>query len=593
MSRALRTLSATATAAGAAAAAAYKIGDFGVGDALRLARDVQRGPAILTLDLTRPLRVREATGLAALRTRGRPTLREVVETLLQSAGDERVVALVGHIGGRVGGLATVQELREAVATFTATGKPAVAYCDAFGGEGGNGTLDYLLASAFSEIHLQPTGDLALLGVASEVTFMRGALDKAGIEPQFGHRHEYKNAADQLTEHDFTPAHREALGALVDNWADQIVDAVAAARRVGRDVVRQAIDDAPLSAGQAVERGLVDRIAYRDETLEQVRARVTPDAELTLLQDYRSTSRARHRWHARNAPVVALITARGAITQTRRGDAMSRSGITADVLGAALRRAADDDDIAAVLLHVDSTGGSAVASDTIRRAVLTTRRAGTPVVAWMGDFAASGGYYIAMAADEIVAQPGTLTGSIGVVGGKAVTNELERKLGLETRAITSGANARFFSWATGFDSEQRARLEDWLDRVYDDFTARVAEDRGLTRERVHELARGRIWSGAQAHERGLVDRLGGYATALAAVRTTLGLPADAPLRLHTYPPQPSLPDRLRGKDVEDPAEQHLAAVMAALAGDAGTLRDTLREWLQPAGVLTMPFVPRQR
>lgn len=592
MSSALRMLGVTGAAAGAAAAG-YGMGDFGVGDALKLARDVRRGPVILTLDLTRPLRAEEVTGLAALRTRGRPTLREVIEAVLQAAGDDKVVALVGHVGGAVGGLATVQELTEAIATFTASGKPSVAHCEAFGGEGGNGTLDYLLATAFGEIHLQPTGDLALLGVASEVTFLRGALDKAGIEPQFGHRHEYKNAADQLTERDFTPAHREALGAVVDSWAAQIVAAVAAARRLDAAVVRRAVDDAPLPAGEAAGRGLVDRIVYRDETLDEVRARVAPGAELLPLPDYRSTGRARHRWQARHAPVVALVEARGAITQTRRGDTMSGAGITADTLGAALRRAAADDDIDAVLLHVDSPGGSAVASDTIRRAILTTREGGTPVVAWMGDVAGSGGYYIAMAADQIVAQPGTLTGSIGVVGGKAVTNELERKLGFETRAISSGANARFFSRTTGYDAEQRARLDGWLDRVYDDFTARVAQDRGLTRERVHQLARGRIWTGAQAHERGLVDRLGGYAAALAAVRTTLGLADDAPLRLHSYPPQPSLADRLRGKGIDDPAEQQLAVLTSALTGDAGALRAALHGLLQPAGVLAMPFVPRLR
>lgn len=594
MSSALRMLGATATATAATAAAAgYKIGDFGVGDALRLARDTRRGPLILTLDLTRPLRIADATGLPALRTRGRPTLREVIEGLRQAAEDDRVAALVGHVGGAVGGLATVQELVEAIATFTASGKTSVAYCEAFGGEGGNGTLDYLLATAFGEIHLQPTGDVALLGVAGEVTFLRSALDKAGIDPQFDHRHEYKNAADMLTERDFTPAHREALGAVIDSWADQIVTAVAGARRLDADTVRRAIDDAPLPPQDAADRGLIDRIAYRDETLDQVRARVAAGAELLPLPDYGSTSRSRHRWHARHAPVVALIEARGAITQTRRSDTMSGTGITADTLGAALRRAADDDDIAAVLLRVDSPGGSAVASDTIRRAILTTRQAGTPVIAWMGDVAGSGGYYIAMPADQIVAQPGTLTGSIGVVAGKAVTDELERKLGFETRAITSGANARFFSRTTGFDAEQRARLEALLDRVYDDFTARVAQDRGLTRERVHQLARGRIWTGAQAHERGLVDRLGGYAAALAAVRTSLGLTDDAPLRLHAYPPQPSLADRLRGKGIDDPAEQQLAVLTSALTGDAGTLRDALRGLLQPAGMLAMPFVPRLR
>jgi protease-4 len=187
----------------------------------------------------------------------------------------------------------------------------------------------------------------------------------------------------------------------------------------------------------------------------------------------------------------------------------------------------------------------------------------------------------------------LTGSIGVVAGKAVTTQLQDKLGLETEAVTRGANARFLSQTTGFSSNERARLDALLDRIYDDFTAKVAHDRGLTRERVHEIARGRIWTGAQARELGLVDDLGGYPTAQKAVRTTLGLPDDAPLRLHPYPPPQSLPDRLRGKNLADPAEQDVAAVVSGLVDDPGALLDMVVNLARPAGALAMPFVPRLR
>lgn len=583
----------TVIAVGAAAAASgVRVGDFGVGDLLRLARDARRGPLLLTVDLTRPLRPQDATGLAALRARNRPTVRDVVEALRHAADDDRVVGLVGRVGGPVGGLATVQELADAVRTFTASGKPSVAHAESFV-ESGNGTLSYLLASAFGEIHLQSSGDLTLLGVVSEVTFLRGALDKAGIEPQFAHRHEYKNAADVLTERGFTPAHREALQAVVDSWAGQIVGAIAQARGLDPGAVRDALDAAPLSAADARERGIIDRIAYRDETLDDVRARVGSDAEPLPLSQYLSSGRARQRWHARRAPVVALIQAHGTILGGRRDGPLSGGNVGSDTLTAALRRAAQDDDIAAVLLHVDSPGGTVAASDAIRRAVQRTRAAGTPVVAWMGDVAASGGYYIAMAADRIVAQPGTLTGSIGVVAGKAVTTELRDKLGVETEAVAQGANARFFSSARGFSEHERERLDALLDRVYDDFTAKVANDRGLSRERVDEVARGRIWTGAQAHELGLVDALGGHAVAQDAVRSLLGLPTDAPLRLRPYPPPPSLTDRVRGRDLEDPAEQQVAAAVAALRGDPGALLDVIGRMAGPAGMLTMPFVPRLR
>jgi protease-4 len=230
---------------------------------------------------------------------------------------------------------------------------------------------------------------------------------------------------------------------------------------------------------------------------------------------------------------------------------------------------------------------------IHREVLRTRRAGTPVVAWMGDVAGSGGYFIAMGADRIVAQPGTLTGSIGVVGGKAVMTELEDKLGLGTEAVTRGANARYYSSTTAFSSSERERLDAWLDRVYDDFTAKVGQDRGLTRDQVDEVARGRIWTGAQAHDHGLVDVLGGYTAALDAVRDLLGLPTEAPLRVRPYPPQPSFAERLRGTGPDDPAEREVAALLAAVRGDPGALTSALRRLAQPAGVLAMPFVPRLR
>ena len=581
---------ALAATGAAVAATRLRVGDFGVADALRLAREVRRGPFVLTLDLTRPLRVEDTAGLAALRTRNRPTVRDVVEGLRLAATDDRVVGVVARTGGPIGGLATVQEVADAVREFRTTGRPAVASSETFG-ELANGTLSYLLAAAFGEVHLQPSGDLTLLGVSSEVTFLRGALDKAGIEPQFAHRHEYKNAADVLTERGFTPAHREALDAVVDSWATQIVDAIASDRRVDAAAVRDAIDNSPLSAAEAHERGLVDRLAYHDETLDGVRDRVSSEAELLPLSDYLSSQRPRLHWRARRAPVVALIDARGPITQRRRTGPLAGPGVSSDVLGAALRRAATDDDVAAVLLHVDSPGGSAVASDTIRRAVHETRRSGTPVVVWMGDVAGSGGYYIAMAADRIVARPGTLTGSIGVVAGKAVTTELQDKLGLDTEAVTRGANARFLSQTKGFSDNERARLDALLDRVYDDFTAKVAHDRGLPRPRVHEIARGRIWTGAQAHELGLVDDLGGLPAAQAAVRTALGLDRDAPLRLRAYPPPQSLADRVRGRDVLDPAEQDVAAIMSTLSGDPGALLDVLGRAARPAGVLAMPFVPR--
>jgi protease-4 len=576
---------------GAVAATGLRSGDFGARDALALARAARRGPVLLTLDLTRPLRP-EGSGLAAVRARNRPTLRQVLDALAWAVADDRVVGLLGRVGAAPGGLATVQELAGAVRRFAATGRPCIAHSEAFG-EVGNGTLAYLLANAFGEVHLQPSGELPLLGVAGEVTFLRGALDKVGVEPQIEHRHEYKNAADVLTRQEFSPAHREALDGLVDDWAAQVVTAVAGARGLDEQAVRDAVDAAPLLATEARDRGLVDRLAYLDESLADVRSRVGADARLQPLVDYHGATAARQRWRSRRGPKVALVDATGAITLRRGGGPLAGPRVTSDRLCADLRSAAADDDIAAVVLRVDSPGGSSVASDAIRREVIRTREAGTPVVAWMGDVAGSGGYYIAMAADAIVAQPGTLTGSIGVIGGKAVSTGLERKLGVHTDAVTRGAHARFYSGTTDFSDSERARLSAQLDFIYDDFTGKVAHDRRLPLPQVLDVAKGRVWTGAQARERGLVDHLGGFTEALAAVRTAMGVGSDTPLRVHRHPPPPSLAARMRGRTHTDPAQEEVAALLATTPLDAAVLVEALRAAAPVRGTLSMPWVPRLR
>jgi len=585
-----RTSTALASAAvpvGMAVRAARRTGDFSLADAVRIAQDRGSGPVLVTLDLTRPLRTATMRP-TALRMRGRPTLRDVIDGLAMAADDPRVVGLLARVGAPPGGLATVQELATAVRWFADTGRPVIAHAETFG-EGGNGTASYLLATAFDEVVLQPTGELALLGVSGEVTFLRGALDRVGIEPQFGHRHEYKNAADALTGRGFSDAHREALDGVVGDWSAQIVAAIAAARDLDVTDVRAAIDQAPLPADEALERGLIDRTAYLSEALDDLRARVS-EATLVPLSEHRRPAASRRRWRERGAPKVALIEATGPIT-VRAGGVVPRTGITSDELCADLRRVATDDDVAAVVLRIDSPGGSAVASDAIRHEILRLRDGGTPVVAWMGDIAGSGGYYIAMPADRIVAQPGTLTGSIGVIGGKAVRTGLEDRLGVSTEAVTRGAHARYYSSATGFSDSERRRLDNQLDRVYADFTAKVANDRSMAPAQVEHVARGRIWTGAQAQSHGLIDRLGGYREVLEVTRTALGLPSDAPLRVRRHPPRRRLLARLRGGGPDDPAQRDLAAAVTTALTDPTALPRLIDELTCAPGMLAMPWIPR--
>lgn len=540
-----------------------------------LARRVPRG-TVLELDLTRPL---TDDPLSALVPGGRPTLRQVVEALDRAGDDPRVAGLVAWVRAPAQGLATVQELRDAVAGFRSKGKFAVAHAETFG-ELGPGNGAYYLATAFDEIWLQPSGDVGLVGVAMEVNFLRGTLDKLGVLPQVDHRCEYKSAKDRLTETGFTPAHREASERIVSSLFEQLVGGVAEGRKLDPGRVRALVDSGPVLGTEAVDAGLVDRLAYRDEVTGHVKAE---GGRLLALPAYAK----RRRGLRRRAAGVALILGRGAIVQGRsRPDPLTRTAMGSDTVTAAFRQAVEDKRVKAILFRIDSPGGSAVASDAIWRETVRAREAGKPVVVSMGDVAGSGGYFVAMSADRIVAQPATITGSIGVVGGKAVVAGLKAKLGVSHGEVHAGANALISSASTPYSDREWERVQRSLDRVYDDFTAKVAAGRGLPLERVHEIARGRVWTGADALEIGLVDELGGYPSAVRAVRDVLGLSPDAPVRLVPFPPRRSLLARLLGRDghVED---------LALALGDALAPLERLVREAAGGHALEMPDIPTIR
>ena len=522
---------------------------------------------LLELDLTEaPGEAPPADPVAFLVARRRPTLFGIGRALREAAGDPDVAGLVVKVGGSLA-LARAQELRATVARFRAAGKRTVAWAETFG-EGRPATSAYVLATAFDEIWLQPSGDLGLTGVAVEATFLRGALDKLGVEPQLGRRAEYKNAVDRLTATGFTDEYRETAERLAASALEQVVATVAEARGVTADRVRELVDEAPLSAEEAREAGLVDRIGYRDEVYASL------DGEARLLSRYKrhgaaATAASRVADRVRKKKAVALVSVTGGISQGRSRRSPMGAGAGSDTVAAALRSAGKSDEIGAVVLRVDSPGGSYVASDVIWREV---RRLGKPVVASMGDVAASGGYYVAMGASRVVAEPGTITGSIGVFAGKLVTAGLLEKLGVGSDAVAEGRQALMFSPRAPFDEQQWRRLEEWLDRVYADFTGKVAQSRGMERERVHELARGRVWTGADAHERGLVDVLGGLDDAVALAGRTFG---DEDPEVRRWP-QRTPADLLRAPRSSDDAAMitdwspRLAGVAAALGAPHGPL-----------------------
>ncbi|MEP7369640.1 MAG: signal peptide peptidase SppA [Dermatophilaceae bacterium] len=501
---------------------------------------------LLELDLTEaPFAQSSDEPLARLRARGRQQLGPVLRALHDAGSDRHVVGLIAKVGGALP-WATMQELLIGVRAFAASGKPTLAWAESFG-EGSGDMSAYVLASGFDKIWLQPGGGLGLLGVGVETTFVRGALDRVGIEPELEQRHEFKSAADRLLRTELTPANRLALDRLAESIFTDAVDAIAAGRRIEPGRVRELADTGPRTAPEARDAGLVDALGYRDEAYAAMRSLVDVDTELLFADRWRPQRRlhppARRRGH------VALVEVRGVIVSGRSRRAPMGRQVGSDTIGAALRAAAGDENVRAVVLHIDSPGGSAVASDTIWREVCRVRDAGKPVIASMGRAAASGGYYIACPADTIVALPATLTGSIGVFGGKMVVREMLDRLGLTTGTVSHGDRSQMYSSRRRFTPDERERLAATIDAIYEEFVAKVARGRGRPVAEIEGVARGRVWTGSDALDIGLVDVLGGLRDAVSIARQRAGLRADAPVR---HPGRLSPLARLgRAKNSEDP------------------------------------------
>ena len=505
----------------------------------------RRPPLLLELDLTEPLVTVDADDpIARLRSRGRRQLRPTLRALHEAADDPHVAGLIAKVGG-VLSWADMQELRLGVRAFAASGKPAVAWAETFGES--RDMAAYVLATAFGEIWLQPGGGIGLLGVGIESTFVRGALDRLGVEPQVEQRHQYKNTPDLFLRTGYSPAHRESLERLGASIYDEAISAIAAARTMDPVRVGELVDSGPRTAAEALDAGLVDRLGYRDQVYAAVRERVADGAELLFADRWQP--RRRPKPLARRRGGVALVEVRGGIAsgRSRRGPLGRQVG--SDTVAAQLWAATSNDRVRAVVLRIESPGGSAVASDTIWREVCRVREAGKQVIVSMGDVAASGGYYIACPADVILALPATLTGSVGVFAGKLVVSRLLERVGVTTGSVQHGARSLMFSPRRGFGEEERERFAATVDAVYDDFVAKVAEGRGRPYAEIEPIARGRVWTGRDALERGLVDELGGLRDAVRIARERAGLPKDAPVvrPIHV----PPLARFGRARNSEDP------------------------------------------
>lgn len=542
-----------------------------------------RGPrTVLELDLSHGLQTGPPRHpLEALRQRNAPSLRAVGDGLRRAASDDDVLGLLVHVGTCPLSLAVADEVGAMIADFTQS-KPSIAWTATFG-ELGGGMAGYRVAVNAGQIWVQPSGSVGLTGVHLGITLLRGALDKVGVDPEFGQRHEYKSAADQFAATEVSDANREMVQRLADAIVDDTVVRVAARRGIGEGDVRDAMARAPLSAASALEAGLVDHVGYRDEVYAHARETWTPAWEPVFVHRWAQAQAKGAQLRAitrRNAPKVATVGVTGAIVLGPGTGNQAGS----DAVCARLREVGRDDDVKAVLLRVDSPGGSYVASDAIRREVLRLRESGRPVVTTMGAAAASGGYFVAMPCDEIVAQPTTLTGSIGVLAGKMVVARLLERVGIVHEAIDSGPRAGFLAPGARFSDDEWSLLDGWLDEVYADFTAKAARDRGMDLDRLEPLARGRVWLGTDALERGLVDHLGGTRLALERACHLAGLDVDD-VRLSSPSPLEWL-QRLRpAESSESPAAARAVlptgpeALLERVAGSVGIAL--------PHGVLSMP------
>jgi len=510
----------------------------------------------------------------------KPTLRDLLDGLERAGNDDRVKGIYARLGDDDIGTAQVQEIRDAIAAFRAKGKFAVAYADTFG-ELSGGTHAYYLATAFDDIWLQPEGLVGLTGLTTATPFFRGTLDKLGVVPSFDHRSEYKTAMNEITEHGMTPAHREETEAIVQSVFTQIVHGIASGRGLQEAEVRALVDRGPLLTSEATQSHLIDHIGYRDQAEDAAKQRAGAGAKMLSLVQY--LNRAGHP-HI-SGPVVALIYGTGLI---QRGASSSNPLVPTGIMGAdtlvrGFDKAARDSSVKAILFRIDSPGGSAVASETIWQAVRQARKRGKPVIVSMGNVAGSGGYYVAAPADKIVAEPATLTGSIGVLAGKFITTGFWDKLGVSWDGVKAGENADMFTTLSDFSPAAHQRFEAFLDATYAGFKKHVAQGRGLDDAKVEEIAKGRVWTGQDAKARGLVDALGGFSTALQLAKQAAKIPEDQDVTLKIFPAPATTREmitRLLGGGGDPDAS----------AGNLGTLTSTLRELhsvLQQAEIASAP------
>src|SRR5580698_493816 len=485
---------------------------------------------------------REPDFFSALNGNTEPVLHDYTDALDTAAKDSHVTGLIVRISPLATGWGKLEEIRNHLLTFRKSGKPSICFL----GQDGVGNPEYFLASACSEIWLVPTAPVSIRGMMAQATFFRGTLDKLKVVPEFYHIAEFKTAGNTFTEKKFTPAHREEVEGLLKSIYGQYLDDASKGRGMDRAAFEALVNKGPFSSSDAVTERVVDRLGYWDQVQDEFKTRNGAWSPVSL-RTYKTFVKND------GAQSVAVIHASGLIVSGDSGSTPGGGSIMGgDSVAADIREARKDSSIKAIILRVDSGGGSVVGSEVIRREVELANNV-KPVVVSMSDVAASGGYWISVPARTIVADPDTITGSIGVLIGKFNVSGLYNLLGISTDSIATSDNASLFSEQQNFSPAQRAYIEKSLQETYEQFTKGVAVGRKMTVEAVDKVGKGRVWSGSQAKELGLVDELGGLDRAIEVAKDLAKIPASESVRIERYPRQKSFLQQLLEREKDQLSE----------------------------------------
>jgi protease-4 len=478
------------------------------------------------------------------------SLTNFLTQLKKAKADKRVTGVLLDIGFLGTGWAKADEIRDGIADFRASGKPIYAYMEV------GSDKEFYIATACDKVYMPPIGDLFINGLAAEAMFFRGSLDKLGVFPDVYQIGKYKNAPDQYTRKEMSPEHREVMNALLDDIFNRYVETVARDRRKSTEDIRTLIDNAPHNARDAEHAGLIDGAWYREDVEKELKKRLgykeSDKLRRVSMGEYRRVTP--ESLGLNKGDVIAIVYASGAIGMGRSDDGTfgGEQSVGSDTVVKAIQDARDDTSVKAIVLRVDSPGGMIYPSDLIWNAVESAKQK-KPVVISMGDLAASGGYYISMSAHRILAQPSTLTGSIGVFAGKPVMNGFYEWIGISSEYVLRGKNAGMFRETEKFTQEERTKFEDGMKRFYGDFIRKVADGRKRDVEYVDSIAQGRVWTGAQGRERGLVDEFGGLDRAVEVAKELAKIPADKGVRRRIFPaPRNFFQSLLGGSDEESAA-----------------------------------------